>query len=74
MHVNKFQGFGGLNPGMVVKMLRVQNKNTQEELAELCNTSTATISNIETNKKDVTIGEFEFILSKYGYHLEIVSN
>lgn len=74
MHVNKFQGFDGLNPGMVVKMLRVQNKDTQEELAELCNTSTATISNIETNKKDVTIVEFEHILSKYGYHLEIVSN
>lgn len=74
MLVNKFTGFGGIDTGTIIRMLRVQAGLSQEELAFRLHINSATISYIENGHRDMYIKTFEEMLNYFGYHLEVVNN
>ena len=55
--------------GKILKHMRIQNKLKQKELAKLTNIKQNTLSQYETESRQITFNNIEMIANKCGYKI-----
>ena len=55
--------------GKILKHMRIQNKLKQKELAKLTNIKQNTLSQYETESRQITFSNIEMIANKCGYKI-----